>query len=244
MQEPRVKTSGSEHRTLPPGQHLVGSFLRYGTHLWRPVPDLAELTVLRATGPGASPLNVPIGSLVSMPRRKVTADFHCVAGWSVQNLRWEGVAFRDFYDQVLAPIAGDRITHVRFVGIDGFRSVLPLEDAIEDDVMLADHLDGAPLQPDHGGPVRVVAPSRYAYKSVKHLEAIELHTSEPSDDHRDRLLNVGLRVVKAHPRARVAAEERHRHLPAAVVRWPYFHVLHPVFRALCRIGTPPARKER
>jgi DMSO/TMAO reductase YedYZ molybdopterin-dependent catalytic subunit len=215
---------------------VIGSFPRYGTHLWRPSPDGEGLVALRVTGAVRYAVDVELASLMSMPRRDMTADLHCVAGWSVQGLRWEGVPFRVFYERVVAPIRNSGITYVRFIGADGFRSVLPLDDALEDDVMLADQLDGAPVPREHGGRVRLVAPSRYAYKSTKHLCAIELHTAEPSDTHADWLLNTGLRLVKPHPRARVAEEERHRHLPAWSIRWAYFHILHPVFRRLCDRG--------
>ena len=229
----------STHRqltSLPPGQHLIEGFPRFGTHLFRPVPDLARLRAISVSGAITRPLDIPLADLAAMYRIELVADFHCVAGWSVQGLHWAGVPMRTLYDTVIAPVAQPGVSHLRFLGIDGFRSVLPLADALEDDVLVADHLDGTALGGDHGGPVRLVCPSRYGYKSAKHLCGIELHTAEPAEDHADAILNIGLRVVKAHPRGRVALEERHRHLPAWSVRWVYFHVLHPLFRSLCRIG--------
>lgn len=222
--------------SLPPGQHLIETFPRYGTHLFMPVPDTSRLDAISIDGAVTRPLFIAIADLATLPRRDTVADFHCVAGWSVQGLRWGGVPFRELYDSQIAPVAKPGVTHVRFVGIDGFRSVLVLEDALEDDVLVADHFDGLPLAGHHGGPVRLVFPSRYGYKSTKHLSAVELHTSEPSEDHVNRVLNVGLTLLKAHPRGRVAAEERHRHLPSPSVRWIYFHVLHPVLRYLCKVG--------
>jgi DMSO/TMAO reductase YedYZ molybdopterin-dependent catalytic subunit len=238
MTNPRsVDIKPRPHTALPPGQHLIDRFPRYGTHLFRPVPDLSGLRALTVTGAVESEGEIPLADLAALPRRQMVADFHCVAGWSVQGLRWEGILFRDLYESVIAKRQTQApITHIRFVGIDGFQSVLAIDDALEDDVMVADHLDGEPLTGEHGGPVRLVCPSRYGYKSAKHLRTIELHTSEPAEGHADGTLNVGLRLVKPHPRARVAAEERHGRLPAWSVRWAYFHVLHPVFRFLCAIG--------
>src|SRR2546421_608972 len=92
----------------------------------------------------------------------------------------------------------------------------------------ADHLHGESLSGDHGGPARLLSPSQYGYKSVKHLCSIELHRSEPAEGHTDLVLNLGLRLVKPHPRARVAAEERHRYLPPWAVRWLNFNLIHPV----------------
>ena len=71
-------------------------------------------------------------------------------------------------------------THVRFAGLDGHWSVMLLEDALADDVLLADHLDGAPLDAKHGAPVRLVAPAHYGFVNVKHLCRIELLTAEPA----------------------------------------------------------------
>ena len=214
--------------TLPPGQHLIRVFPRYGTHFSRPVPDVSGLHVIKVGGAVTRPVEIPIADLAGMPRREILADFHCVAGWSTQGLRWAGVPFRALFEAVIEPIARPGVSHVRFVGIDGFRSVLTFEDALDDDVMVADHLDGAPLGGWHGGPARLVSPSQYGYKSAKHLSAIELHTTEPAEGHVDFLTNLGLRLVKPHPRARVAAEERHRYIPAWVVRWLNFNVIHPV----------------
>jgi DMSO/TMAO reductase YedYZ molybdopterin-dependent catalytic subunit len=192
--------------------------------------------VITVGGAATRPVGIPIADLASMPRREMLSDVHCVAGWSVQGLRWGGVPFRTLYEAVIQPVAAPGVSHVLFAGIDGFCAVLTLEDALNDDVIVADHLDGVPLSGYHGGPARLVSPSQYAYKSTKHLSAIELHTEEPSDAHTDVVVNLGLRLVKAHPRARVAAEERHRYLPSWAVRWLNFNLIHPVAGYLSELG--------
>jgi hypothetical protein len=225
------------HKPLPPGQHLAGGFLRYGTHLFRRVPQVASgAEVISVTRRGVTLAEVTPEQLRSMGDQEMTADFHCVAGWSVQGLRWSGVPLRVFYEAVVRPTPEEGITHLRFVGTDGFRSVLRLEDALEPDVMLADRLDGRPLGESHGGPVRLVCPTRYGYKSAKHVMRIELHGVEPSEGHDNRLLDAVLTLIKPHPTARVANEERHRYLPPQTVRTVYFRVLHPVFRYLSGLG--------
>ena len=160
-----------------------------------------------------NPLALEVGRLRQFDRRELRADFHCVTTWSVLDLRWNGWPLRDLWREVISPEAGpsDRASHLVAIGRDGFRAILFLEDALANDVFVADTLDGAPLDSVHGAPLRLVSPHQYAYKSVKHLSAIEVHTSEPP-----RQLG-----GKGHPRARVDREERHATLPAWLVRWPY-----------------------
>jgi DMSO/TMAO reductase YedYZ molybdopterin-dependent catalytic subunit len=154
----------------------------------------------------------------------MVADFHCVTGWSVPDLRWGGVAFRTFYESVIVPEAGPEpgVSHILFEGADGFRTTLMLDDALDADVLLADHLGGTALDGDHGAPVRLLSPRQYAYKSAKHLCGIELHTREPKDGYQKGVRRRFLKwLVCPHPRARIAQEERHRYLPAWFVRGPY-----------------------
>ena len=126
--------------------------------------------------------------------------------------RWEGVPLAE----VLLPAVA--ATHVRFAGLDGHWSVMLLEDALADDVLLADRLDGAPLGAKHGAPVRLVAPAHYGFVNVKHLCTIELLTAEPAQSHgaASALPDLGLRLLgyRRFTRARVWEEERHAVLPA------------------------------
>jgi DMSO/TMAO reductase YedYZ molybdopterin-dependent catalytic subunit len=178
------------------------------------------------------PLEVPVSRLAELQRREIVADFHCVTGWTAPDQRWSGVAFRTFYESVIVPEAGPEpgVSHVRFEGADGFSSTLLLEDAFEEGVLLADQLGGTALGSDHGAPVRLVSPRQYGYKSAKHLCGIELHSREPKDGYRTGVRRRFLKwLVTPHPRARVAEEERHRYLPAWVVRGLYRNVLRPLW---------------
>ena len=145
-----------------------------------------------------------------------------MAGWSAANLRWEGVTFETFFRTIIEPelVPGTEVTHVVFEGLDGYRSVVLVEDALVDDVLLAERLDGRPLGADHGAPVRLVSPAQYGYVSTKHLCRIEVHSSEPKTPRG----SFADRLLESHPRARVWEEERHGSLPSWLVR--------PVYRAL------------
>ncbi len=78
------------------------------------------------------------------------------------------------------------------------------EDALADGVLIADRLDGRPLDGDHGAPARLVSPNQYGFVSTKHLCRIELHSAGPSENyHPSAIVDVGLRLLKPHARARV-----------------------------------------
>src|SRR5215207_10666420 len=141
--------------TLPPGQRLVDGFPRFGTHLSRPAPAVPTDPVIQIRGVVAEAFDVPLATLATLPRRELTADFHCVAGWSATDLRWEGVSFETFYRAVIEPALrpGTAVTHVLCRGLDGWRSVVSIDDALNDDVLIADRLNGTALDGDHGAPV-------------------------------------------------------------------------------------------
>lgn len=214
---------------LPPGQRARASFPRFGVPfafqpLGRPGPS-----AIRIRGALAHELEVPVARLRELPRLSLVADFHCVAGWSVEALHWSGVPFRTFYSVVIEPDAKPQpgISHVLFRGADGYRATLTLEDALGEDVLLADELDERPLCESHGAQVRLLSPKQYGYKSTKHLCAIELHTVEPTKPDPQRLRRVVERALAPHPRARVWEEERHRYLPAWSLRALYRGMIAP-----------------
>jgi DMSO/TMAO reductase YedYZ molybdopterin-dependent catalytic subunit len=98
------------------------------------------------------------------------SDFHCVTTWSRFDNAWEGVKVRDLMRLVtLAP-------QVRFVIVHcdgGYTTNLPLDEYLDDDVILAHRHDGRDLEPDHGWPLRLVLPKLYAWKSAKWVRALE-----------------------------------------------------------------------
>jgi DMSO/TMAO reductase YedYZ molybdopterin-dependent catalytic subunit len=216
---------------LPPGQRETRGFPRFGTHLARPAPTVPADPVIEIGGAVDAPFVLPVAALATLPRRELTADFHCVSGWTATDLHWEGVAFEAFYRTVVEPAAHPGITHVVFGGLDGYRSVATVADALAEDVLIADRLDGRPLDSDHGAPARLVSPQQYGFISTKHLNRVELHTAEPTDVYR----SPALRLLQPHPRARVREEERHRLLPAWAVR-PVYRLLIPPFISLSARG--------
>jgi len=138
---------------------------------------------------------------------EVTADFHCVTTWSARDVVWTGVALRD----VLASLGllDEPTAFVRARAKDTRRGTFVWDDAVSPTVLLATHIDGKPLGVRHGGPLRLVAPAHYGYKSIKHLESLDLRDQPPSY------------LGKEHLRGRVAEEERHPKVPGRLLRVPY-----------------------
>lgn len=224
---------GGHGLRLPPGQRPVAGFPRFGTHLHHAAPVVRQDHAIRVTGAVTEDVELPLAGLARLPRHELVADFHCVAGWSALDLRWEGVSFRTFYRAIVEPVL-DRtlpVTHVVFVGLDGYRSAVLVEDALGDDVLIAENLDGRPLDGDHGAPVRLVSPGQYGYVNIKHLSEIEIRTAAPVDT-RSPLVAW---LLKDHPRSRVWQEERHGSLPARWLR-PVYRSLIPAIRALSARG--------
>jgi DMSO/TMAO reductase YedYZ molybdopterin-dependent catalytic subunit len=219
-------------RSLPPGQRRVDGFPRFGTHLHHPPPAIPADPAIEIRGAVTEPFFVPLARLATLQRREQTADFHCVAGWSATGLRWEGVPFATFYRDVIetALAAGKAVTHVGFGGLDGYRSFVKVEDALVDDVLIAEHLEGRPLDSDHGAPARLVSPSQYGFISTKHLCLVEVRSAPPSKTFGRTPL------IQAHPRARVWEEERHPHFPAWSLRHVY-RLLIPPFTFLSARGS-------
>jgi DMSO/TMAO reductase YedYZ molybdopterin-dependent catalytic subunit len=198
---------------LAPGQRVVADFPRFSDKPWRRLLVVPTHPGLRITGAVAHPCDVPFADLDELGRHERTADFNCVTTWCVRGLRWGGVSFRSFYDDIVVPRCRPSadVRWLRIVGHDAAAAFVALEDALGDDVLLADRLDGQPLTLVHGAPLRFVSPAQYAYKSVKHVASIELCVDQPTS-------TAG---AKEHPRARIALEERHSRYPAWIVRWPY-----------------------
>src|SRR5437879_5730332 len=172
----------STDRTLPPGQRAVSEFPRFGLPQFAGrFPKELNRIELRIGGDVETPATIS-RELEGLPRVEQVSDFHCVTTWSHLSVRWSGYRFSDFFQQIVVPRS--RPAHdARFVvlrGQDKYRSSLPLDDLLADDVLLADRLNGQPLGIEHGAPLRLIAPAHYGYKSVKHLSAVELWRDDRS----------------------------------------------------------------
>ena len=161
------RSGDRQHDRIPPGQHLAKGF---------PVLDLGVRPKFyeprwrfRVDGEVERELDLSWAEFTGLPRTEQTSDFHCVTTWSKLDVEWSGVLFVD-----IAALVQPK-SSARFViaeGADYYTTNLPLEDCMDEDVILADHLDGDPLPREHGAPVRLVVPKLYAWKSAKFLQRL------------------------------------------------------------------------
>jgi DMSO/TMAO reductase YedYZ molybdopterin-dependent catalytic subunit len=153
---------------VPPGQRLVKTWpvLHYGGI---PKFDGANWDV-QVSGLVENPFTLTYQELRDLPNVAVDADMHCVTGWTTLDNTWEGVSFRTILEMAKPqPDAKWVIAH----GANGYTSDLSLGAMDDDDVLLAWRNHGEDLTPDHGWPLRLVVPKRYAWKSAKWLTGLE-----------------------------------------------------------------------
>jgi DMSO/TMAO reductase YedYZ molybdopterin-dependent catalytic subunit len=160
---------GYDPDRLPPGQYLtdrfpvlhVGDVPDYGPGEW-------DLTL---TGLVDRPFVVSLDELKAMPSVNLTFDIHCVTKWSKFDTTWTGVRVRDLLEQAgVQPAATHVIEHAEF----GYTTNLPLADIITDEAIVAYAYEGEEIEAIHGGPVRIVVPHLYFWKSAKWVRALEL----------------------------------------------------------------------
>jgi len=151
-----------EKTRIPPHQTVTSKFpiLHVG-----PVPSFDPRTWdLAVEGMVENPVRMTLRELMTLPKTVSVSDFHCVTGWSRLGNKWEGVTFKTIVDLV-KPFSKAKFVTIAAEG--NYATSLQLEDVLNEDVLLAYGFDDQPLQPEHGGPLRLVVPKKYAYKSAK-----------------------------------------------------------------------------
>ncbi len=160
--------TGTPPDRLPPGQHEVKNWpvLDLGV---RPHIDLATWSLV-VDGLVALPLVWDWTTFQAQPQIDDVSDIHCVTTWSRFDNQWRGVSARHLLAQVNPlPEAQFLVFHA----YDGYTTNLPLSAFDDGDVLLAHSWNGAPLTIEHGGPVRVIVPKLYFWKSTKWINRIE-----------------------------------------------------------------------
>ncbi|HEY2217894.1 MAG TPA: sulfite oxidase-like oxidoreductase [Gaiellaceae bacterium] len=173
MAEKKVRAAGYDPARLPPGQYLTRKWpvLHAGGV---PHTDLATWT-FRVFGEVEEEVTLDWEQFSALPRTSNVQDIHCVTRWSRFDAEFEGVHWRE-----LAPLVRPRPA-ARFViahAEQGFTSNVPLTFLEHDQALLATRADGEPLSSEHGGPLRLVVPGKYFWKSAKWLREIELSATD------------------------------------------------------------------
>jgi DMSO/TMAO reductase YedYZ molybdopterin-dependent catalytic subunit len=164
-----LRERGYDPDRLPPGQYFTE---RYPVLHVGDVPEISPQSWdLSVFGLARSARHFTLAELQALLHTAIVTDIHCVTKWSKFDMHWEGVRFRDVMAVVDPdPLAAFVVEHAEH----GYTTNLPLADAMADDVLIAWAYDGRPIEPKHGGPVRMVVPARYFWKSAKWLRGIEL----------------------------------------------------------------------
>jgi DMSO/TMAO reductase YedYZ molybdopterin-dependent catalytic subunit len=153
---------------LPPGQRLVANWpvLDLGVQ-----PDVTkEDWKLSVDGLVEAPVSFTYAQLTALPQTESVSDIHCVTKWSRYDNHWVGVSSRDLI-ALVRPKA--EAAHVIFHAYDGYTTNVAIEAFAADDVMIAHSWEGYPITRQHGGPVRIVIPRYYFWKSAKWVKRIE-----------------------------------------------------------------------
>ncbi|WP_025034910.1 sulfite oxidase-like oxidoreductase [Bradyrhizobium sp. DOA9] len=162
-----------EDQRLPPGQHLTKDWPVLDLGVTPPVSR--ERWRLDVYGAVETPVFLTFAEFAAQEQSRFTSDIHCVTTWSRYDNEWEGLATRE----LLATCQPRE--DARFVVLhsyDGYTTNLALEDFAAEDALLAHSWSGQPLTEEHGGPVRLVVPHLYFWKSAKWLQAIEFLTED------------------------------------------------------------------
>jgi len=167
------RPAAADASRVPPGQHLVPDFpvLSAG-----PTPRITREAWSFTLRVGPKPVKRwSWDEFVALPQSSYTRDIHCVTTWSKLDTRWSGVLVDDLLaDAGLAPPTDFLLAHA----FDDYATNVPLADVTGGKGMIATTFDDRPLEPDHGGPARLVVPHLYFWKSAKWISGLQFTTRD------------------------------------------------------------------
>ena len=157
---------------VPPGQHVTEGFpvLSAG-----PTPQVPlESWELVVTDPAGEIRRYDWPALMALPAQEVTVDLHCVTSWSKLGTRWRGVPLDVLLDGVDPASTPYAMAH----SYGGYTTNLPVADLLDGKAWVAFEFDEKPLEPEHGGPARLLVPHLYLWKSAKWVRALAMSPTE------------------------------------------------------------------
>lgn len=157
------KSNRKTRARLPPGQHITKKLpvLQKGkiAHINR------EEFKLEIEGEVGQSVTLTLDDLKELEDREIIVDIHCVTSWTKFDTKWSGISFKALFDLVKPKSS---VHFVEFYCADkGFTTTVPIERLYDDNAILALSYEGLPINDKHGGPVRVIIPDLYFYKSAK-----------------------------------------------------------------------------
>jgi DMSO/TMAO reductase YedYZ molybdopterin-dependent catalytic subunit len=166
---------GGRHRNddpaLPPGQHLTRSFPVLSAGPTPSIdPDTWEFFIQTETG---TTHRWSWKEFLVLPSEEITTDIHCVTSWSKLGTRWRGVSLDTLFAEVETSF-DFAMAH----SYGGYKTNVPLSDVLDGRAWIAYEFDGAPLDPEHGGPARLLVPHLYFWKSAKWVRGLTMQSAD------------------------------------------------------------------
>ncbi len=161
------KPDSEQSDRVPPGQYLTKGFpvLTYGD-----TPQIqTDQWNFRVWGL-VTPQTFTWSDFMALPHHRFTDDFHCVTRWSKLEVSWTGIKVSDWINQLEIDT---KATHIMEHCYGGYTTNLTLAEFCHEDNFFAFELEGEPVPPEHGGPLRLIVPHLYAWKSAKWINGIE-----------------------------------------------------------------------
>ncbi|WP_410790009.1 sulfite oxidase-like oxidoreductase [Kribbella sp. C-35] len=156
---------------VPPGQYVTRDFpvLSAGPTPYTPL-DAWDFTIRGAVD---KPVSWSWTEVQALPHEKFTVDIHCVTKWTKLDMAWSGVSLDTFLDEVPTQ-AGYALAF----SDGGYTTNIPLADLRGGKAWIVDEYDGRPLDPEHGGPARLLVPHLYFWKSAKWIRGLDLRPTD------------------------------------------------------------------
>lgn len=166
------KPSSSQSKRIPPGQNLAKGFpvRTYGA-----TPQVSTSEWEFNVWGLAKPITFLWSDFIGLPQHEFTADFHCVTRWSKLDVKWTGVKVTDFMKLIQVD---PKATHIMQHCYGGYTTNVSMADFVREENFFAVKLFGEDLPAEHGGPMRVIVPHLYAWKSAKWINGLEFLESE------------------------------------------------------------------
>jgi DMSO/TMAO reductase YedYZ molybdopterin-dependent catalytic subunit len=163
----RRRPPNADPSRVPPGQYVTGDFpvLSAGPTPHTPLDDWS----FTIRGAVEEAMSWRWEQLVALPSETITTDIHCVTKWSKLDTRWKGVSV----DTLLGAVRSEA-GYLTVWSDGGYTTNLALEDVTNGKAWIAYEFGGAPLEPEHGGPARMLIPHLYFWKSAKWVRGLTL----------------------------------------------------------------------